>query len=287
MIPFKPITLQDADLLNGFFCNYKSRSSDDTLGNALIWRDYFAYEYGIFNNTLVIKGTFEGGYTHFTVPIGNDVGGCLNALRGQFTDISFLTDSVGVQTLKEYFPITSVPAPDWWEYLYEAEDLKMFSGRKYNGQRNHTNFFERNMPNWHFSPVNNDNAADVIAFAGEMLNTKEQTPMLTEENRKISDVLLNPALYHQLSGALYDGDGNVLAFAIGEVKGDTLYVHIEKARAEVRGAYPMIVREFAKYYATDGVRFINREEDMGNEGLRKSKQSYHPCAMIEKYFVKM
>ena len=75
----------------------------------------------------------------------------------------------------------------------------------------------------------------------------------------------------------------MIAFAVGEIRRDTLFVHIEKADARYRGAYPMIVRGLARRYAVGDVLYINREDDAGDEGLRTSKLSYHPVRLLDKY----
>ena len=80
-------------------------------------------------------------------------------------------------------------------------------------------------------------------------------------------------------------EGKIVAFSVGEIVGDTLFVHIEKALKEYEGSYQVMVREFAVHEATDEVTYINREEDIGDLGLRTSKLSYHPVRLLAKYFV--
>ncbi|HPU63195.1 MAG TPA: phosphatidylglycerol lysyltransferase domain-containing protein, partial [Mobilitalea sp.] len=80
-------------------------------------------------------------------------------------------------------------------------------------------------------------------------------------------------------------DGKIVAMSVGEIINDTLYCHIEKADRNYHGSYQMIVREFAKNTITDQVKYINREDDAGDEGLRKSKLSYHPYKLLNKYCV--
>ena len=77
--------------------------------------------------------------------------------------------------------------------------------------------------------------------------------------------------------------GQVYGFAIGEVIGDTLYDHVEKADSSVIGAYQTLVNCYA--VANRHVKYMNREEDCGVEGLRRSKISYRPCALLKKYTV--
>ena len=88
-----------------------------------------------------------------------------------------------------------------------------------------------------------------------------------------------------LGGILRIPEG-IVALSIGEIVDDTAYIHIEKAFRSVRGAYPMIVSEFLKYYASDSLIYVNREEDMGEEGLRFSKQAYSPESLIPKYMIR-
>lgn len=91
----------------------------------------------------------------------------------------------------------------------------------------------------------------------------------------------------ELPGAFIEVDGNIVAMSVGEVVNDTLYCHIEKANRDYHGAYQMIVREFASHILEKypDVKYINREEDVGDEGLRKSKLSYHPIDLLDKYCV--
>ena len=90
---------------------------------------------------------------------------------------------------------------------------------------------------------------------------------------------------YRMSGGVLLADGRVVGFSLGEIVGDTLFVHIEKADRTCKGAYQMLVNQFALRYAGEGVAYINREEDMGDEGLRRAKQSYHPVALLKKYHV--
>ena len=93
----------------------------------------------------------------------------------------------------------------------------------------------------------------------------------------LSDLSILPML-----GGFVTAGGNIISFAIGEKLSDTLFVHVEKADRSVQGAYPIIVREFAR---ANPALLINREEDMGILGLRTSKLSYHPTALLKKYNV--
>ena len=105
-----------------------------------------------------------------------------------------------------------------------------------------------------------------------------------EDLAKTREVLDNYDTYDMLGGMLLV-DGQIVGFALGEIVGDTLFTHIEKADRDYQGCYQMLVAQFAQQFAHEGVHFINREDDAGDPGLRTSKLSYHPVTLLEKYTV--
>ena len=109
---------------------------------------------------------------------------------------------------------------------------------------------------------------------------------MEEGDRKILEILDNYDLYGMCGGVL-KVDGKIIGMSIAETLGDTLFIHIEKCLREYEGSYPMLVRCFAGEYVKENIKFINREEDDGDVGLRTSKQSYHPVALLKKYTVRI
>ena len=293
MLQFKKLTLTDMDSLRPYFEYSITRTCDNTPGTVLMWRDYFNTEYTIFNDTLLFKTTYKSHPSAFTLPMGKHVDTALLELKNYCVelDIPFIfcvVTNEGEEILKKQFSCNTIDKTqerDWFDYLYTASDLATFTGHKYNGQRNHINYFKRTFPNYRFEPITQENLPDVKSFFEELSRTTDKsTRSSVEERTKVFEVLENYSLYSMLGGVLY-AENNVTAFAIGECVRDTLYVHIEKADAACRGSYQMIVGEFAKYYVTPEIQFINREEDVGDEGLRRSKLSYHPLKLIEKYTI--
>ena len=101
------------------------------------------------------------------------------------------------------------------------------------------------------------------------------------------EVLENYEIYGMLGGVL-KVDDKIVGYSISEIVGDTLFCHIEKADISYGGAYQMLTNQFLQMYASsEDIKFVNREEDCGDEGLRKSKMSYHPIELIEKNTVKI
>ena len=91
---------------------------------------------------------------------------------------------------------------------------------------------------------------------------------------------------YNLLGGILKIQNKIIAISVGEIINDTLFIHIEKANRMFLGAYQMINNEFAKYYAKD-VTYINREEDVGDDGLRKAKLMYNPIKILKKYIVEV
>jgi hypothetical protein len=179
------------------------------------------------------------------------------------------------------------PLRDWYDYIYNASDMAGFPGKRFHGQRSHVNKFDRLYPEWRFEPITEQNIGDVRAyFESHAERYHKQDETAVAEEGCVRDFLAHYYEYGgaPLGGVLYVGD-QVIGFSCGEVVGDTLIIHIEKADIAFDGAYQKLVSEYAKMYASDGVQYINREEDLGIEGLRKAKLSYHPAFILRKYTV--
>ena len=197
--------------------------------------------------------------------------------------------SVNAQNLKwmqEYYKDTiSVEANrDSFDYIYNTQDLIELKGKRYHGKRNHIKRFKDN--EWSFEPLTSDNFDECTAFAAQSYNaSKGYDDFSAVVEQYAIHTFFSNFDYLELKGGLLRSDGKIVGFTIGEqLNSDTFVVHIEKASSEVQGAYPAICNEFACRYA-GSFKYINREEDLGIEGLRKSKLSYHPVFLHEKYTV--
>ncbi len=171
------------------------------------------------------------------------------------------------------------------DYIYDAEKLRTLSGKKYHKKRNHLSNFYRN--NWEYSDMTEKDFDECIEFAVKSYNSNQS---YDDESSVAEQFAINAFMNYynelELNGGVIRVDGKVEAFTIGDpINSDTFDIHIEKANSEIQGAYTAINNEFAKS-ATNGYTYINREEDLGLEGLRKSKRSYYPVIMLRKNVVK-
>ena len=173
---------------------------------------------------------------------------------------------------------------DLADYIYESEKLAALSGKKLHGKRNHINKFKSVYEGrWSYEPVTEDNVEECFQMALRWRNDNgcEEDE---EKNAEMCVTLNALRLFKELElvGGILRIDGEVVAFTIGEpLSADTFVVHIEKAFADIQGAYPMINQQFVEHECME-YQYVNREEDTGSEGLRKAKLSYRPAFLVEK-----
>ena len=183
---------------------------------------------------------------------------------------------------------------DGWDYLYRTDRLADLTGKKLHGKRNHIHRFEERYPDWQVEEVTLDNLSECAQMDLEWNrlyrtenngDPEKEAQTRLDERHAMSKAF---AAYGELGlvGLLLRVEGRVAAFTMGSlINEETVDVHFEKAYGEIQGAYPMINREFARWIREHypQVRYLNREDDMGLEGLRRSKNSYYPDRMVEKY----
>ncbi|MCD8129236.1 MAG: phosphatidylglycerol lysyltransferase domain-containing protein [Oscillospiraceae bacterium] len=175
---------------------------------------------------------------------------------------------------------------NWADYIYEADRLISLSGKHLHGKRNHISRFLREHDDWHFEELTPALFPDCLALADEWSHHADNSAGLLEQER----CALERAFAHYdtlalLGGALFAGE-QLIAFTMGEhTAADTFDVHFEKAHGEINGAFPMVNREFVQLIKSriPEVVYINREDDMGQENLRRSKESYYPAFLLRKF----
>lgn len=141
---------------------------------------------------------------------------------------------------------------DTFDYLYRSEDLKFFRGKKLSGQRNHVNRFHKTYGTWTFRPIVPEDLPMILALLDRYVQEHEKDSVsYLEDLNKTKEVLNNLDLYDMKGGLLMVED-RLAGFSLGEVLGDTLFIHIEKADREIFGAYQMLVSQFAQAYAGGG-----------------------------------
>jgi hypothetical protein len=294
-LDFKALGLEHIDLLRPYFEKNLCRICDCTIGGTFIWRDLFQTEFTIIDEILYLKVRYLTGDIAFTPPRGEP---CVeketyDRIIDYCRDIGCVPRLCAVsqhrlERIKTLYPnAVAHTERAWSDYLYMSSDIRDLPGRKYSGQRNHINRFVRDFPDWSFEMIGDANLPAVRSFFERYAKEHvKDYPAYDEGNIKTLEVLDNMEKYKLFGGTLKVSD-TIVGAALGEIIGDTLFVHIEKSLTEYNGSYPMLVNQFAKMFTGEDVTHINREEDDGVEGLRTSKLSYHPIELLDKYVVEL
>ena len=195
------------------------------------------------------------------------------------------------EELESWFPgvFTFRTDRDSFDYVYDIDDLADLRGRKYQKKRNHFNRFQATRPDYRAEGINCQNIARVQHMVNDWFVTRRQKDPMGDY--LLESIAMAKAFRHYdelgMEGCvLLDGD-EILAVTLGSrMAPDTFDIHFEKAREDVDGAYAAVNCEFARYLRLKypEVKYLNREDDMGLEGLRKAKLSYQPDHLIEKYW---
>lgn len=290
MLEFKKIEMNDIPQLKAYFSAYPSRQCDRSVGATVMWRNYFENCYAIIDGTLVLSANFKDEFC-FSYPIGRNTDKALSEIEKHCNEMNIpmvlcSVNSNDLSYLKEkYSDINADADRDWFDYIYDKESLLNLIGRKYSTPRNHINKFRKLYADWSFEDINEKNIPELIEFTNNFTFNSQKDESASLELEMCCEVLKNYDKYGMLGGVLRV-DSKIIGYSVGEIIGDTLFCHIEKADISYAGAYQMLTNQFLRMYASgDDIKFVNREEDCGDEGLRKSKLSYHPVELIEKNVV--
>ncbi len=181
---------------------------------------------------------------------------------------------------------------DGWDYVYHIDDLADLKGRKFQRKRNHVNRFYDAHPDCRLEPISQANLEAVQDMANAWYVYRQEKDPAGDyhlEQLALMRALADPEKLGLEGLVLLEGE-KILAFSMASrLSGDTFDIHFEKARDDVDGAYTAINQAFAKYLREKHpeVRYLNREDDMGLEGLRKAKLSYQPAFLVEKYWARL
>ena len=291
-IIFKRAELEDKEIISRYFQHHTSRSCERTFVNVFLWSRKYPVKWAIVENTLVFKSE-DDTHLSYAFPAGTDedIQKAIAVLEKYSEKKGYPFSMYNVtpdnfERLEQWYPgrFQITYERDDADYIYESEKLATLSGKKLHGKRNHINKFKNTFGDrWSYEPMSVDNVEECFQMALDWRNDNGCNED-EEKNAEMCVTLNSLRLFQELelTGGVLRIDGKVVAFTMGEpVCSDTFVVNIEKAYADVPGAYPMINQQFVEHECM-GYRYVNREEDTGAEGLRKAKLSYRPAFLIEK-----
>ncbi len=260
-----------------------------------LWNEYYDTKY--FINEKGLMWVFSANGQYFTgTPMckKEDLKSCFKVIREYFNNVLnqklvfLLADEMAVSELElseEDFEITE--CRDYFDYIYDAQKLKTLSGKKYHKKKNHVNAFLKEYEGrYEYKTIDCSNQSDIVEFLDKWNEEKVSEDIynrLKYEKAGINNVLRDCRFIERNMCGIYI-DGKLEAFSIGSyAKTQKMAViHIEKANPNIRGLYNFINQQFL-IHAFPDAEIVNREDDMGIEGLRKAKMSYNPIRLVEKY----
>lgn len=288
------ITLADREWMNPLITAENGLATDNCFGTYYLWGDAFGLQVSSCGGRLAAycgRGEeLRFFYPHGRGPIKPVLCEMERIAReqGAVLTINGVTQTQKAeleQAMPGYF--TFQEKRDRADYIYSAEKLASLSGKKLHSKKNHCNRFERDYPDWHSEILGAEQVSDCLALLSDW---EEERREAADEMQDAEQTAVKTAFRHyqelKMEGiALYAGE-RLVGFSFGEMLGENGFdVHFEKAYAHINGAYAMVNRQMARMLLErhPGLAYINREEDMGHENLRKAKESYKPAFLIEKY----
>jgi len=294
---FKKLCLEDKKSIDKYIYPYKFLSCEYSFTSLYIWKDACDVQYAIYKQALIIKKKdFDGNY-HFMQPLGydkKDLEEIIDRLKAyrQENDMKYLFKDLEESFIEEFNVLLNKKNEfcieedrDNFDYLYEAKKLMTLSGKKLHSKKNHYNAFTKTY-DYEVVEISDEKVIKDVSIAAEKWfeETNEKDIKLYYELLAIKDILNNMNLLN-LNGVAVYVDGKVAAFSIGESLNEKLAViHIEKGDKSVNGVYSFIAKTLIDKCFNNS-EIINREQDLGIVGLRKSKMSYYPLKLEKKFIL--
>ena len=291
---FRPIEVADKPDFDEALKKFPPKISEATFTNIYAWRQIYKFSAATMDGFIILRSD-QTNQPRFFNPIGrgdvksaimkilDEAGGSFIRLPEE-TKAFFEPETIGRGSLGipcQGFEI--MPDPDNSDYLYKTSDLIKLDGKKYDGKRNLIKKF-KSEHKYEYAALNSSNVNKALDFEDAWCSIKDcdSVECLYHEREALREIVANFANFN-LSGGAIIVEGMIRAVAISErLNNNTMVMHILKADPNVAGLYQVMMNDFLAREGK-GFEFVNLEQDLGVEGLRKSKLSYHPVEMIRKY----
>lgn len=289
---FKPVDLEDRAHIATIFRTYPPVTSELTFTNLFMWRYHYRFRWSMADDVLLVAVEPPEGRPFALPPVGgNDLTSAFRLLLEHLGKLTAVPEvhRVPEELARRYAEPLGLKAEEnraHSDYVYRTESLTSLRGRKYHRKRNHLNQF-RNTYGYRYESLTAAVIEACLELQEEWCRMREsvENQALLSEDRAIHEVLRH---YHELdcTGAAILVDGRVVAFSLGEpLNSETAVIHAEKANPEFPGSYAVINQEFCRH-TWSSFTYINREQDLGEEGLRQAKLSYYPDHLVTKFVLR-
>lgn len=292
MLSFHAPSVDDYDWLYPVLYRAGLPGADNTFQNMYFWECYYG-DVGMAEGFATQHMTQDGREVYLYPAGSGNVHAALEAIRQDAAERGGALRLRGVTPdkraeLEALYPdkFRFTPYRDSYDYIYTVEELTELHGKKLQAKRNHCNRFEADHPDYTTEIVTPENLYRCREMVEKWYAVHEWNEQIEQEKTAIARAF-DAFAHTRMDGLMVIENGEVLAFSMGARMSDQYYdVCFEKAYSAINGAYAIINREFSRMIAGKypEVRFLNREDDMGEPGLRQAKESYQPTLLLEKYF---
>lgn len=295
MLSFKKLTLADKSIIQQFTLINKRRSCDLSFANLYSWNFLYQTEFAVAANALFLR-FYIANEQMYMLPVTDELStevldllledatksGCPLIIGGVCADT--------IAIIEAWMPgrFTFTAERDYADYIYLADDLRTLTGKRYQPKRNHINQFKAQHPDYIYQPLSAANVTECLYLEEKWCDTHDlsHSKALSAERHSMTRALSHLSEL-DIQGGLLLLNNRIIAFTYGApINQEVFDICVEKADTTVEGAYAMINHEFALRLPIQ-YRYLNREEDLGIDGLRRAKLSYHPLLLLEKYTARM
>ena len=290
-LDFTPISIEAKHIFDEYFRLCPPEISELTFTNLFVWRNSRSIEYAIYNDILILKASY-GGTRYFFPPIGeNRAAGyeaAVAAAKECGIDMIKLIPERDGTIVQDLFNNSHILTEDRdnFDYVYAADKLANLTSRKLSSKRNFIHRFE-NSYKYRLLPYQPNMRDGCIRLMQKWITNRTDDVGLRNEYVAMQN-LLDDYEHLDAVGAVIEVDGTIVAFAFGEpLNNDTFVIHFEKADTDYVGSYQMINKLFVSENVLPCYAFVNREQDLGHEGIRRAKMSYLPDRLVAKYILKI
>ncbi len=290
---YKPIEIGDKGTFDGFFKKYPPEISEHTFTNLYMWRNYYHFSWRVVDNCLILLSHKDPARTIMFPPVGEGIPHVLPSLLAQFKEQGKPVEchrvpETMVQSIKQSgLAADIIDDRDNWDYVHSRRDLEALEGPKFADFRKKLSRFNRDHA-VEYKKLDASTVGKCLEMQEEWCDLKacKEHPGVSVENDAIMDLFEQWEVLG-ISGCVILEDQRIIGYTLGEwLNPTTIVCHVEKANPKPSyfGAYQAMARSFAQH-CSKNFEYINREQDLGEPGLRRAKEAYNPVHMVKKFKV--
>ena len=283
MLSFNKLTLENADVLRAIYSKYNNGLADYSLFGFFAYRDLFNTEFAILGNNVILR-IHDDTEINYCMPLGENVDIVLDEIIKEYSTSNnklcfYPILEKEIPIFDKYFEYEVKKYENWCDYVYNVDDLKELSGRKYHTQKNHLNYFKNNFKNYSLSQIDEKDLEVIKTFTKNLEDFELNLSKYHKaEFEHVFDALNNFNIYG-FRGMKLEVDGKLVGYILGEVLNKTLFIHIQKCDKSYRGSFQFLMTEFIKSFDEE-INNVNLEDDAADIDLKNTKLRYHPKELL-------